>query len=484
MNLTITWIAFVVYCLAMLVIGYVGMKKTHNLEDFYVSGRNDGLIVAVPLFAASFISAPSIMSYTGFSYSNGWMMLLIYGVGVAGGWIMLQLVGGRMYNRKFEYNTSADFYCGRYYEDSGFIRGFTGIFTMLMMLFLVVTGFTGIGTILEVFLQVNYAVGVLVCAIIFMAYTVMGGSKSVGWTNQVQFVLLFVGIVIIALVSLNMVGGVGNLNSFLSAQSNANGVAGYLHTFTAGGTFSWLRVIGVAVGVIFACPVYAYYHRIFYSTRSKKVCGSTVGISAILLMITYMGLLFIGLSAIKLAPGLANPEQAFPTVVTMLPPVFAAIAIFAIISAIQSTMDNQLLCAGSMISNDIYKKLINPNAPDDKVMGLARWATLAVGVVATVIAMFRPALVLTIYNWIITIAPTILFPCFFLGLFWKRATKQAAYVTLIFGTIAGFGWVLFGPKALPCTLVVMPINIILMVVVSLMTPKPPKETVDLFFPKG
>lgn len=481
MNMTITWISFIIYGVAMLYIGYRGMVKTRTLTDYYVSGRKDDLLMSVPLFAASFISASSIVSYTGFAYANGWMLFLIYGTGVAGGWIMLQIISSRMYSPKFEYSTSADLYCARYYEDAGFLRGFTGIFNMLVMLFYVVIGFTGIGTILEVFLNVNYAVGVLICSFIFLTYTVMGGSKSVGWTNQVQFVMLFIGIVVIGGVVLKMVGGLGALNSTIATLTNANGVTGYMHTFTSGGTISWTRIIGVSIGIIFMCPIASYYHRIFFSTRSKKVCGSFIGISALLLMLVYGGLVVIGLGAAVLSPGLANQEQAFPTIVTMLPPVFAAIAVVAIISAIQSTMDNQLLCAGSMISNDIYKKLINPQASDEKLMKLARNATLTLGIVATIIAVLRPALVLSIYNLIMVISPTVLFPCFFLGLFWKRATKEAAYVTLIFGAVAGGAWALFGPPAIPCTLVIMPINIILMVVVSLMTPKPPQATVDLFF---
>ena len=479
MNFTFTWGAFIVYSLAMLYIGYVGMRKTKTSEDYYVSGRGNSLFVQVPLYAASFISAVSIISYTGFSYANGWSLLLMYGTGCAGGWIMLQLISGRIYNTNFEYNTSADYYCARYYEDKGYLRGFMGIFNMLMMFLYVVVGLTGIGTLLEVFLNTNYVLGVFLAAVVFLAYTVMGGSYSVTWTNVVQFILLFVGIIITAFTAVRMVGGISTLNAAISAVQGP--VPNFMHDFIAGGNLTWTKMIGVSIGIIFMCPVASYYHRIFFSSRSKKVCGSFIGVSAIFLMITYTGLCLIGLSTRVLAPGITLTEQAFPTLVMMLPGIFSALALFAIISAIQSTMDSQLLTAASMVSNDIYKKLVRPEATEDNVMKVARNATLAIGIAATIISMIRPAMVIDIYNFIMVIAPTVLFPPFILGLFWKRTTREAAVFGSTFGVVAGLLWSIFGPKQIPCTLVIMPLNLILMIIVSLRTPAPPKEIIDKFF---
>lgn len=481
MNFTYTWVAFVMYSILMLVIGYIGMRKTKTADDYYVSGRGNGLLLQTPLFAASFISAVSIVSYTGFSYTNGWALLIMYGTGVAGGWIMLQLISGRIYNSNFEYNTSADYYCTRYYEDNGYLRGFMGIFNMMIMFLYVVVGLTGIGTLLEIFLNTQYELGVFLAAIIFLAYTVMGGSLSVAWTNVVQFVLLFVGLLITAITAVNMAGGISSLNAAISLVEGP--APGFMHSMTAGGNLSWTKIIGVSIGIIFMCPVASYYHRIFFSSKSKKVCGSFIGVSAILLMITYTCLTLIGLSTRILLPNLKNAEQAFPTLVNMLPGVFSALALFAIISAIQSTMDSQLLTAGSMISNDIYKKLMRPEAAEVSIMKVARNSTLVIGIVATIIAMIRPALVLDIYNFIMVISPTVLFPPFFLGLFWKRATREAAVFGSTFGVVAGLLWSIFGPKQIPCTLVIMPLNMLLMIIVSLRTPAPPKDIIDKFFVK-
>ena len=479
MNYSFTWTAFIIYCIGMLAIGVIGYRRTKTASDYYVSGRKAGLVVQVPLFAASFISSASIISYTGFAYTNGWCLLIMYGCGVAGGWIMLQLVSGRVYNANFEYNTSADLYCARYYSDKGYLRVFMAIFNMLLMLLYVVVGLTGIGTLLEVFLNVNYVVGVLIVAFVFLIYTVIGGSFSVAWTNVVQFILLFIGILLTAVAALSMTGGLSALNATIA---NVEGpVAGFMHTFTSGGNVPWTKMIGVAIGIIFMCPIASYYHRIFFSSRSKKVAGSFIGISALFLIVTYFGIIIIGLSTRALIPSLENPERAFPTLVTMLPGVFAAVALFAIISAIQSTMDNQLLTAGSMIANDVYKKIVKPDASDKKVMKIAMISTLCVGVVATIVAAIRPALVVDIYNFIMTIAPTVLFPVFILGLYWRRTTKEAAIAGTIFGTVAGLLWAIFGPSSIPCTLVIMPANIILVAVVSLFTPEPPKEVIKDFF---
>ena len=103
------------------------------------------------------------------------------------------------------------------------------------------------------------------------------------------------------------------------------------------------------------------------------------------------------------------------------------------------------------------------------------------GIIATIVALIRPALVIELYNFIMILIPTVLFPPLFLGLYWRRTTREAGIFGCIFGLIAGLLWILYGPKNIPATLVVLPLNIALMIVVSMFTSQPPKEIVEKFF---
>jgi len=484
MNVTGNWIVFVTYGIVMLYIGFLGYKKAKTVEDFYVAGRTFGLEVAVPLFAASFISSASIVGYTGFAYGYGWSLIAMYPIGCAGGWILLQIFSNRIYNSKFEWYSTPDLYCSRYY-DEGFTRIFMALFNICFMLIYIIIGLIGIGTILEVFLNAPYFLCVIIVAVILLIYTCLGGMYSVGWTNVVQWTLLTIGIVVAAVVALKMAGGLSNVNAAIYNVEGGitNLTKGAMHSITAGGKISIGKIIGLVVGISLVCPCAVYYHRIFFSVRSKKVAGSFIGISAIFLVISYICIAIIGISTRVLLPNLKLTEHAFPSLVTIFPAVLALIIIAAIIAAIQSTLDNQLLSAGTMATNDIYCKFFikNNDTSGKNIMVVSRWITFLIGLIALIVALIRPGLVIQLYNFIMILAPTVLFPPLVLGLYWKRTTKEAEIFGSLFGLIGGLAWIFFGPKTLPATLVILPINIILMAIISLVTPEPPKHVIEKFF---
>lgn len=476
------WIVFVIYCILMLFIGYIGYKKTRNIDDYFVASRSFGLGVAVPLFAASFISSASIVGYTGFAYGYGWSFLVKYGYGCALGWILLQVFASRLYNTNYKWYTTADLFCSRYYDEK-FMRGFQGFFNSFAQLLYVIIGLTGIGTIMEIFLGLSYFWAVIIVAAIFLTYTVTGGMYSVGWTNVVQFILLAIGILAASFISVRLSGGIANINNAITNVEGGitNLLPGAMHSIDAKGAVPLGQSIGMIVGIGAACPVAIYYHRIYFSIKSKNVAGSFVGISAILLAVLYIAIGLIGMSGRVLVPELTNTEQVFPSIVMLLPLFFSAIVITGIISAIQSTMDNQLLSAGSSVVNDLYAKLINKDVTDEELMERTRIITLAIGIIATIVALIRPALVIEIYNFIMILIPTVLFPPLLLGLFWEKTTREAGIFGCISGFIGGLLWIIFGPSNIPATLVILPINIVLMVIISKFTPEPPKEVIEKFF---
>lgn len=473
---------FIIYCLVMVYIGYLGYKKTNNIEDYYIASNSFGLGITIPLFAASFISSASIIGYTGFAYGYGWSFIVKYGLGCAGGWIALQIFAPRLYNNKFKWYTTSDLFCSRYYDEK-FMRGFQGIFNIFGMLIYVVIGLTGIGTIMEIFLGVSYFWAVLIVAVIFLTYTVTGGMYSVAWTNVVQYILLTIGVFVAAIASVKSAGGVANINSVIANIQGGitNLLPGAMHSIDAKGAVPLGQSIGMAVGIATMCPCAIYYHRIFFSVKSKKVAGSFIGISAVLLALTYIAIGLIGMSGRVIVPDLAKTEQVFPTIIMTLPFIVSAFIIAGVISAIQSTLDNQLLSAGTCATNDLYNKLYNKNATEKELMNASKVLTLLIGIIATIVAIIRPALVIELYNFIMILIPTVLFPPLLLGLFWKRTTREAGIFGCIFGLIAGFLWILYGPKNIPATLVILPANIVLMAIVSTFTSKPPEEVIEKFF---
>lgn len=482
MSYTWSWIVVGIYCIAMLYIGYLGYRKTKNITDYYVTSRNLGLGITITLFTSAFISAVSMVSYTGFAYGYGWCLLLKYGCGCALGWILLQIFSKKLYNVNYVWYTTSDLFCSRYYDEK-FMRGFQGLFNAFGMLVYVVIGLMGVGTILEVFLGISYFWAVLIVAIVFVTYTTIGGMYSIAWANAVQCIALAIGLLVASFFAVRISGGIANINSVIA---NVQGgitklLPGAMHSINAKGAAPLGKSIGMIIGIGTMCPVAIYYHRIFFSVKSKKVAGSFIGISAIILAVLYTAIALIGLSGRVLLPELANVEQVFPLIVRKLPIVVSAIVIVAILSAIQSTLDAQLLSTTSSIINDVYYKLYKKNAAEGNILKTSMWATLVIGIIATAIALARFTLVINMYNFIMILIPTTLFPSLLLGLFWRRTTREAAIFGCIFGCVGGLLWIMYGPSNIPATLTILPIGIVLMVIISKFTPEPPKEVIEKFF---
>ncbi|WHH60504.1 sodium:solute symporter family protein [Petroclostridium sp. X23] len=475
MSLAFNWVAFVAYCLIMLYIGYKGMVRTKDADDYYVAGRSFNIYIAVPLFAASFISSASMVGFTSYAYSSGWSMLVLYGAGLAGGWIMLQLFAPKLYSSTEKWLTTPDLYSARYYDEK-FMRPFMAIFNIFYMIVYIVIGIMGVGTVMEVFLKMPYHWAVLILGIVFLTYTTLGGMFSVAWTNVVQWLMLTVCILVTAAFALTKAGGLTSVNEYIFSVDSA------MHSPTVGGKLSLFYIFGLAIGNALNIPCLVYYHRIFFSLDSKRTAKSYIAVSAVFLIITYFAILFIGLAARKLLPDLANPSQAFPQIIMMMPFSIGAIAVAGIISAVQSTIDSQLLSAGSMAAHDVYNRILKPDATTEQVMSVSRWLTLLCGIIAVVTALIRPTGLMNLYNLIIVVGPTVLFPPLFLGLFWKRTTKPAGIFGVVFGLVAGIAWVVFGPKSIPATLIILPASLIAMIIISLNTTPPPSEIVKKFFP--
>ncbi|SHD78650.1 sodium:solute symporter family protein [Schnuerera ultunensis] len=467
-------IIFALYCLFMLAIGYYGYKKTETSEDFLVAGRNLGLGVSIPLFAAGFISGVAMVGHPSYIYDNGWSYVLVYPVGVAFGIFLLSTLAVRMRRVKLPLYTTPDWYSERYYSKT--MRIWMAFLVTINMSLFVIMGIISSGAVLGPVLGVSYKTAVLLIGVVFVLYTAIGGMYSVAWTNVAQCTLLTVCIILTAIYSLIKAGGITAINTALME------IDPILLSPNLGGQISVAEQLAIAFSIGISCATTSTYHRMFYSARSDRVASGMIGLGGVVLTIVYSGILFIGLSGKVLLPGLVDTEAVFITLAGTMNPVFTAIVACGIIAAIQSSIDNQLLAASVQFSNDIYYKLINPEASEKKIMSISTWSVIVIGAICVYLAYIRLSTVINLYNFMATITAAAMGVPLFLGVFWPRATKEAAMACSILGfALSVIMW--FKAPTLPSTLIIIPIQLVLMIVISNMTPKPPKKVIDNFFPE-
>jgi len=471
----IKWSIFILYCIGMLYIGWLGYKRTKSTSDYFVAGRTLGIWVAVPLFAAGFFSAASVVGQSAVAYKEGWSYFVIYPVGLSLGWVLLAIIAPKFSRVKKPWITTADMFADRYYSPK-VIRGLLAVFLLLNMSLLVIQGLTGAGAILSAYLNISYELAVILMGIVFVVYTAFGGMFSVSWTNVVQFLLLFFAVGFSALFGIAKSGGLSNLSGLLY-EFDPN-----LLTATFGGKYSISYIVGTILTLALGCPILIYYHRMFFSCRSDRVAVGMIGYGAVGLALCYLGILFIGLTARAILPtALVDAEGVFTALVNTMNPVVGAVVISGVIAALQSSVDNQLLSASSVASSDLYKKIINPEGSDEKVMKVSMWTTLIIGTICVVVAYFRPATIIQLYIFNTSLGVGVIFAPMVLGLYWSRTTKEAGIFGVIFGFFGTILWIAFGIKTIPPALIILPANIIIMVIISLNTAKPPQSVTDTFF---
>lgn len=374
------------YFTGLVVIGAWASRRTANNEDFFLGGRQLGPWVAAISYASSASSAWTLLGLSGAAYIMGpsviWVALgSCTGMLVAWFWIGPRL---QAHSRERRQLTVTDFLVG---EARGAFRDAIVIVAsaiiILTFVFYVAAQFQGAGNTFASTFEMSSASAVLLGAAIIMTYTLLGGFWAVSVTDTVQGLLMAVTAVLLPGAALLAVGGPAGLAEGL----RDTGVPDYLSwTGGASGAVA-LLVIGGGLGIGFG--TYGQPHLLvrFMALRDVRALRQARAITIGWYAIVFTGMCLLGLAGRVLVPGAENPETVFFTLTTELfPPVLGAILLAAVLSAIMSTADSQLLVAASAVAHDL-----NPRREDGRSsLWRSRAAIVLIVVAAVLVALFLP----------------------------------------------------------------------------------------------
>jgi Na+/proline symporter len=209
--MSIVWliIIVVVYLAVIGYLGYVGFKKTKSASDYMVGGRKIHPFIMALSYGATFISTSAIIGFGGlasrFGMSLLWLTVCNIGVGI---FIAFVVYGKR--TRRMGLNLDAHTFpefLGRRL-DSKFIQWFAGLIIFIFMPLYAAAVLIGGAQVLTVLTNIPYDVGIAIFGILVAAYVMMGGLKGVMYTDAVQAVLMFVGMIILLVGIYVMLGGI------------------------------------------------------------------------------------------------------------------------------------------------------------------------------------------------------------------------------------------------------------------------------------
>jgi SSS family solute:Na+ symporter len=412
------------YSLALMALGLWIGRGVHGASDFFVAGRRLGPGLIFSTMLAANIGAGSTVGATGIGYSHGvsawwWVGSAALGSIVLAFWIGPSL---RRVAAAHQLNTVGDYLEFRY---SGGIRGAISGLLWFGTIAILAGQLIAVGTILEAVVRLPFALGCAAGGAIIVVYFGAGGLLTSARVNVVQLAVKLGAFALAVPLALEGIGG-------WSALRTVHAPDPAYWTFWRGGPpgIMYLALLGPA---FFLSP--GLLQKVF-GARDDRAVRVGVGLNALGLL-GYAGVpALLGIVARARFPELADEKLALPMLLIHgLPPLVGAIGLAGVFSAEISAADAALFMLTTSLSQDLYKRFVNPAATDLRVLRVARWTTLVSGGLAVALALATASIVdvLTIFYTLLGVA---LFVPIVGGLYVARTTTRDVWPAITAGVAA------------------------------------------------
>ncbi|MES9987945.1 MAG: sodium/proline symporter PutP [Candidatus Thiodiazotropha endolucinida] len=434
-------LSFFCYLLTLLIIGVVAWRRTRNLSDFVLGGRSLGSWVTALSASASDMSGWLLLGLPGYAYLAGlesfWLALGL----LIGTWLNWRLVAARL---RIASETSGnaltlpEYLSNRFNDDSGLIRISSSFFILLFFLFYTSSGLVAGGKLFEAVFGLPYLWAVASGALIIILYTAFGGFLAVSWTDLFQGLLMLLALVTIPLYVLVEIGG---LEGFLSTIEGSN--AELLNPLTDSNGEP-LGVIAIVSLMAWGLGYFGQPHILarFKAIKQSDFVPKAQRIAVSWVFITLTAATLSGLVGIPIfETPLEDAEKVFIRLVDLLfHPLVAGVCLAAILAAIMSTADSQLLVSSSTFTGDLYRLLLRKRASEAELVIVGRLAVLSIALIAFLLALDRESRVLDLVSYAWAGFGAAFGPAVLLSLYWKGMNRWGALAGILSGGLTVVLW--------------------------------------------
>ena len=443
------YIVLAVYFIILMGIGIFASRRITDIRDYYVGGKKLGYWIAA-------LSARA----TG---ESGWLLIGVTGMGAMMGvsayWIVVGEVLGvylswqflakkfKIATDKYDSITVPDYLVSRFGSTSNTLRIISATALSLFVVIYVSAQIDTTGKTFESFLNINYYTGILIGFGIVLMYISTGGFLAVAWSDFFQGMLMFIGLVILPIVTIFYIP---DLSAFCKGLSAID--PGLTDIWGSGGfnllnLVSVIGLISIGIGFLGSPQVYVRFMSIKDENEIKK--GKWVAVWYTLITDTAavtIGLLgrylltSVGQDPV-LAIGHAGEDVLASLLDMVMPNVIIGVYIAAVLSAIMSTVDSLLVVASSAVTRDFYQQIFHPEIKNDALTSLSKKVTVVIAILALSIALLvsvlspdRTVFWFVIFGWS-GIAATFV-PVIILSLLWDGFTEKGAIASMIVGFLS------------------------------------------------
>lgn len=460
MNSTLFLTGFGVYVLFLIWLGWFVSRNQKSGEDFLLGGRGLPMFLVLGTTVATMVGTGSSMGAVGFGYANGWAGAL-YGIGGAIGILLLALWFAPV--RKLNFMTMSEelaYYVGA----NRIVKNVVGVLIFVASIGWLGAHILGGGMYLAWIADIDLNLAKIIIAAAFTIYVVIGGYTAVVWTDTIQAIILFAGFILMAVMSVDYIGGMDNLYAAMDPAATSFLAIDKLGLLPA---VSLAVVIGVGV---LATP--SFRQRIYSGKDVSTVRRSFVASGVLYLFFSIIPAI-IGMAAHAIDPTLDNANYSFPYVAaTVLPVGVGMIVLIAGLSATMSSASSDAIAGVSILLRDVYVMFTGRVPNKESMVNYSRLALIVVIGFALLFALTSNDIIGYITKMISTVMSG-MFVCGMLGRFWKRYNWQGALATLAGASVASFVVMLnadytafWGNPVIPSCLVALTAGVL----VSLCTP--------------
>lgn len=420
-------IIIVAYFVLMAVLGVVGYKKNKTSEDYFVAGKRLGTFSLAAMWMSSWIGGASIVGTSTDAYNlgvtGGWYVLIL-----SFGCVIFGLTFSKIVNRlgtKLQNITYPALVTSRYDKRSGTI---VVICCFLANLAFLASQLVAMGSMLTTITGWSTATCFLVSTAVTIIYSSIGGLLAITYTTWIQFVLIILGTAVLGVpLAAKEMGGINQLSALPPE-------------FFDPGRSGWTTIIALAVSSIFSFFTSMDSYTRCFAAKDAKISRNGALWAGVAILFIALGATIMGMSARVLMPELPAGSSAYAALVAKyFPAGISGLVLVGVFAAIMSTAVVSINGCAANVSIDIYKDTIKPDAPDKavKIMGIV--SSVAVGIIGASLAWWKYDIIELLLLAFTFEASVLFFPTV-AGVFWKKPTANASFVSMLVSLLVVLLW--------------------------------------------
>ena len=436
-----TVVAFLAYVAIVLSIGFYAYLKTKNATDYFLGGRELSPAVSAISAGASDMSGWVLLGLPGYAYLAGleaaWISLGLV-LGVAANWgLMAKRL--RLYSEQLDDAVTLPTYLQRRFADNTpWLKSIASLSILLFFLFYVGSGLIAGGKLFNEVFGFDYHIAVFVSVALILFYTLFGGFLAVSWTDVFQGLLMLLALVCVPVLVISQTGGLDEFTAKINLKNPQ-----LLDAFTDvnGNALGWMAIIS-AMG--WRLRYFGQPHILarFMAIRSASETGQAASIGVIWAFLCYLLAILVGLSGLAYLPEvIADSEKVFIALTGLIfHPLIAGILLAAILAAIMSTVDSQLLVCSSSLAEDLYPLVSKKSLSPEQRLQVGRVAVVVLALMATLLAMNPDSKVLDVVSYAWAGLGASLGPAILISLYWRKMTARGALAGVFVGGATVIIW--------------------------------------------